>query len=110
MFANNSVCAYPNSKRVVQVLEKLDFLLSVDYFHTPTTAFADVILPPAHWTERDDVGDLLMQNYVFCQRKAIDPVPECRDENRSWSIWQIKWGWRDSGRLFRRHWTIVWNP
>ena len=82
LFANNSVCAYPNSKRVVQVLEKLDFLLSVDYFHTPTTAFADVILPPAHWTERDDVEDLLMQNYVFCQRKAIDPVPECLDEKQ----------------------------
>jgi len=82
LFANNSVCAYPNSKRVVQVLEKLDFLLAVDFFHTPTTALADVILPPAHWTERDDVEDLLMKNHVFCQQKAIDPVPECRDEKQ----------------------------
>lgn len=82
LFANNSVCAYPNSKRVVQVLEKLDFLLAVDYFHTPTTALADVILPPAHWTERDDVEDLLMKNHVFCQQKALDPVPECRDEKQ----------------------------
>jgi anaerobic selenocysteine-containing dehydrogenase len=82
LFANNSVCAYPNSQRVVRVLEKLDFLLSVDYFHTPTTALADVILPPAHWTERDDVEDLLMKNHVFCQQKALDPVPECRDEKQ----------------------------
>ncbi|MBS3756811.1 MAG: molybdopterin-dependent oxidoreductase [Desulfobacterales bacterium] len=82
LFANNSVCAYPNSQRVREVYEKLDFLFAVDYFHTPTTELADVILPPAHWTERDDVEDLLMKSYVFCQPKAIEPLPECRDEKQ----------------------------
>lgn len=82
LFANNSVCAYPNSRRVHEVLRSVDFLFSVDYFHTPTTALADVILPPAHWVERDDVEDLLMKNHVFCQPKALDPVPECRDEKQ----------------------------
>ena len=82
LFANNSVCAYPNSTRVRAALESLDFLFAVDYYHTPTTDLADVILPPAHWTERDDVEDLLMKNHVFAQVKAIDPVPECRDEKQ----------------------------
>ncbi|MFP3981388.1 MAG: molybdopterin-dependent oxidoreductase [Desulfobacterales bacterium] len=82
LFANNSVCAYPNSQRVREVYEKLDFLFAVDYFHTPTTELADVILPPAHWTERDDVEDLLMKSHVFCQPKAIEPLPECRDEKQ----------------------------
>lgn len=82
LFANNSVCAYPNSARVREALSALDFLFAVDYFHTPTTALADVILPPAHWTERDDVEDLLMKNHVFCQQKAVEPVPECRDEKQ----------------------------
>lgn len=82
LFANNSVCAYPNSTRVREVLSSLDFLFAVDYFHTPTTVLADVILPPAHWAERDDVEDLLMKNHVFCQPKAVDPVPECRDEKQ----------------------------
>ncbi|MEZ4566639.1 MAG: molybdopterin-dependent oxidoreductase [Desulfobacterales bacterium] len=110
LFANNSVCAYPNSKRVVQVLEKLDFLLSVDYFHTPTTAFADVILPPAHWTERDDVEDLLMQNYVFCQRKAIDPVPECRDEKQILVDLADKMGLEGFWSSVQETWTIAWHP
>ncbi|MFZ5562716.1 MAG: molybdopterin-containing oxidoreductase family protein, partial [Thermodesulfobacteriota bacterium] len=79
-FANNSVCAYPHSARVRSVLQCLDFLFCVDYFHTPTTELADVILPPAHWSERDDVEDLLMKNHLFCQPKAVEPVPECRDE------------------------------
>ena len=82
LFANNSVCAYPNSPRVHAVLSNLNFLLAVDYFHTPTTALADVILPPAHWTERDDVEDLLMKNHVFCQQKAVEPLPDCRDEKQ----------------------------
>lgn len=82
LFANNSVCAYPNSTRVREALMALDFLFAVDYFHTPTTELADVILPPAHWTERDDVEDLLMKNHVFCQIKAFEPVPECRDEKQ----------------------------
>ncbi|ABW66123.1 molybdopterin-containing oxidoreductase family protein [Desulfosudis oleivorans] len=80
LFANNSVCAYPHSARVRSVLQRLDFLFCVDYFHTPTTELADVILPPAHWSERDDVEDLLMKNHLFCQPKAVEPVPECRDE------------------------------
>lgn len=82
LFASNSVCAYPNSARVRSVYETLDFLFAVDYFHTPTTALADVVLPPAHWTERDDVEDLLMKCHVFAQPKALDPVPECRDEKQ----------------------------
>jgi anaerobic selenocysteine-containing dehydrogenase len=82
LFANNSVCAYPNSRRVRHVLSSLDFLFAVDYFHTPTTELADVILPPAHWSERDDVEDLLMKNYVICQQKAVEPQPDCLDEKQ----------------------------
>ncbi len=82
LFANNSVCAYPNSRRVHKVLSAVDFLFAVDYFHTPTTDLADIILPPAHWSERDDVEDLLMKNHVFCQIKCVEPMPDCRDEKQ----------------------------
>ncbi|MFP4587834.1 MAG: molybdopterin-dependent oxidoreductase [Desulfohalobiaceae bacterium] len=82
LFANNTVCAYPNSLRVRHVLQQLDFLFAVDYFQTPTTELADVVLPAAHWAERDDVEDLLMKSHVFCQPKALEPVPECRDEKQ----------------------------
>ncbi|MCK7466977.1 MAG: molybdopterin-dependent oxidoreductase [Desulfosudis oleivorans] len=47
----------------------------MDYYHTPTTELADVILPPAHWSERDEIEDLLMKNHVFCQVKAVEPCP-----------------------------------
>jgi anaerobic selenocysteine-containing dehydrogenase len=80
LFASNAMCAYANSTHVKQALSALDFLFCVDLFHTPTTEMADVILPPAHWTERDDVEDLLMKNHVFCQIKAVEPIDQCRDE------------------------------
>ena len=80
LFANNTMCSYANSQHVKQALTALDFLFAVDYFHTPTTALADVVLPPAHWTERDAIEDLAMKNHVFCQSKAVEPVPECRPE------------------------------
>ena len=82
LFANNAMCAFGNSQYVKKALEAIDFLFSVDYFHTPTTKMADIVLPPAHWTERDDVEDLGMRNYVICQPKAVEPVPECRCEKQ----------------------------
>jgi anaerobic selenocysteine-containing dehydrogenase len=82
LFGSNAACAYANSPHVVKALSALDFLFVADYFHTPTTALADLILPPAHWAERDDIEDIALMGYVFCQPKAVDPIPECRDEKQ----------------------------
>jgi len=40
-------------KRWKQALEKLDFIVAVDLFHTPTTQFADVVLPAGTFLEKD---------------------------------------------------------
>ncbi len=82
LFAHNPMCALGNSQYIKKSLEALDFLFIADYFHTPTTKMADIVLPPAHWTERDDVEDLGMNNYIFCQPKALEPIPECRSEKQ----------------------------
>ena len=61
---------------------KVDFLVSVDYFMNPTAELADIVLPAAHWTERDDIEDLAMQGCVFAQQKAVEPRGECWDEKK----------------------------
>ena len=81
-FGHNPMCALGNSQYIKKGLEALDFLFIAEYFHTPTTNMADIVLPAAHWTERDDVEDLGMNNYVFCQPKALEPIPECRSEKQ----------------------------
>ncbi len=40
-------------KRWKKALEKLDFIVAVDIFQTPTTQFADVVLPAATFLEKD---------------------------------------------------------
>jgi anaerobic selenocysteine-containing dehydrogenase len=39
----------------VRALEKLDFVVAVDLFHTPTTELADVVLPASTFLEKDGV-------------------------------------------------------
>jgi len=40
-------------KRWKKALEKLDFVVAVDLFHTPTTQYADVVLPAGTFHEKD---------------------------------------------------------
>jgi len=40
-------------KRWAEALKKLDFIAVVDLFHTPTTQYADVVLPAATFLEKD---------------------------------------------------------
>ena len=40
-------------KRWKKALEKLDFIVAVDVFHTPTTQYADVVLPAGTFLEKD---------------------------------------------------------
>ena len=51
----NILLTYPNAKRVKRALEKLDFLVVVDLFMTPTALFADIVLPAASFMEYDSV-------------------------------------------------------
>ena len=51
---NNTVTCFPNSRKIVEALKKLDFLVVQDLFMTPTAALADVVLPAAGNLERDE--------------------------------------------------------
>ncbi len=82
LFANNSMSAFANSQIVERALREVQFLVCADYFHTPTTELADLVLPAAHWTERDDCEDLMMKNQIFCQPKVIEPPKDCWDEKK----------------------------
>jgi anaerobic selenocysteine-containing dehydrogenase len=73
---------FPNSRRLVENLKKLDFIAVTEYFPTPGTQLADIVLPIASWLERQmlltDSGD-----YVKLIEPAIEPVSE------SWPEWKI---------------------
>jgi len=73
---------FPGSKRFVENLKKLDMIVVTEYFHTPTTQFADIVLPVASWLERH-ILVTQFGGYVSLIEPAIEPVGE------SWPEWKI---------------------
>lgn len=54
IIATNPVVSFPNYSLLEQALRNLDFLVVQDGFHpTPTTEFADLVLPAAIWGEKE---------------------------------------------------------
>lgn len=51
---NNAVTCFPNTARVIEALKKLDMLVVLDKFMTPTAHLADIVLPAAGNLERDE--------------------------------------------------------
>jgi anaerobic selenocysteine-containing dehydrogenase len=71
-------------KKVYEALRKLDFVVVVDLFMTPTAqAAADIVLPAAAYAERDGIGiprPPVMKSFFGATNKAMDPVGECRSD------------------------------
>ena len=79
--SSNPVVHSEDSTRVIEALKKLELLVVVDFFRTPTADIADYILPPACWLERDEIVDATSYpNFISARQKVIEPVGECRDE------------------------------
>ncbi|MFA5309586.1 MAG: molybdopterin-dependent oxidoreductase [Dehalococcoidales bacterium] len=87
---------FANSRRMAADLEKLDFIGVTEYFHTPGTREADIVLPIASWLERPilltDAG-----GYVKLIQPAVSPPGECRTE---WDIYSALAGRLGLGELF----------
>ena len=64
-------------KRWRQALQKLDFIVAVDLFHTPTTQYADVVLPAGTFLEKDSFRSWWVPLQSI--NKAIT-VKDCRSD------------------------------
>jgi anaerobic selenocysteine-containing dehydrogenase len=74
---------FANSNRMAEAFKKLDFIAVTEYFQTPGTQLADIVLPIASWLERH----ILLTDYGGVAKliqPAIQPVGECRTE---WGIY-----------------------
>ncbi len=76
--ASNPVISYPGSQDVFRALNKLDFLMVVDLFMTPTAALADLVLPVATNMEFNDIGQYGMSHgYIEARPKIVEPQGHC---------------------------------
>ncbi|MDH5364208.1 MAG: molybdopterin-dependent oxidoreductase [Dehalococcoidia bacterium] len=75
---------FPNYNRLVEHLKKLDMIVDTDYFHTPATHLADIVLPISSWLERHIlVTTPAAPGLIRLIEPAIEPVEE------SWPEWKI---------------------
>lgn len=79
--ANNALLSMPQSKYVRECLEKLDFMVCMDFFMTPTAELADIFLPAAFWPEIDEVFCMpeFSEQSILCMQKVVQ-VGECRSD------------------------------
>ncbi len=76
-FANNTLLIRENSTRVLEAIKQLEFFVSIDVFHTPTTQMADIVLPAATWLEHNTVADFWKnQGHSFPRVKVQEPPGE----------------------------------
>ena len=77
--SSNITLCLPDSRRVVEALKKLAFMVVPELFRTTTAEFADIVLPAAHFLEIEEVVDRY-PNIIAARHRVIEPVGECWDE------------------------------
>ena len=70
---------WPDSRALLQSVEKLDFFVNVDIFMTDTCKSADIVLPACTSVERSELRCYSMGYIIFTQ-PAIPPLYESRSD------------------------------
>jgi assimilatory nitrate reductase catalytic subunit len=94
IIATNPVVSYPNREVLELGLRNLELLVVQDGFETPTTAFADVVLPAAIWGEKDGTYTN-SERRVSRVRAAVSPPGEARTDFDIVMAVADRWGCRD---------------
>ncbi len=85
--AGNPVLSTPDGRSLADALDKLEFMVAIDFYVNETTRHADVILPPSSALERDQY-DLVFHNLAVRNTARFTPaVFEIGDDQRH--DWQI---------------------
>ena len=73
----NPVVSNPDSTGVKRALARANlFTVAIELFPTPTTAFADYILPSAMQHEQQEMNDSFSHYYLHWNEKAVEPAGE----------------------------------
>ncbi len=88
VMGENPAQSEADSKKALELLEGLDFLIAQDILMTRTCDMADVVLPSsASWCEADGGTVTNSERRVQRMRKALDPPGQARDDH--WIIAEL---------------------
>jgi anaerobic dimethyl sulfoxide reductase subunit A len=74
----NYLNQFPNTNKIVQALNKLESIVVLEQFMTPTAEFADILLPTATFMERNDIHFGVGIPFYGFVNKAVEPVGESK--------------------------------
>ena len=85
--AGNPVSSTPNGPRLERAIEKLDFVVAVDFYVNETSRHAHVILPPKHVFE-SGYYDLVLSRFAVRNAAKYSP-PIVSSKNDARDDWEI---------------------
>jgi anaerobic selenocysteine-containing dehydrogenase len=83
--AGNPVLSVPNAPRLARAIEKLDFVVAIDFYLNETSRLANVVLPPKHVFETGNFDMVLSRFSVRNVVKYSAPIVE-NDSPDDWDI------------------------
>jgi len=78
----NPVMTRANAREAYAALKKLDFLVVIDLFLTPTAELADIFLPAGTWLEQDHVADNWKRHGFALARQKCVEIGECWQDQK----------------------------
>jgi anaerobic selenocysteine-containing dehydrogenase len=78
IFGCNPLTTYANTEGVYEAIMGLDFIVTAEFFMTPTATFSDIILPVSANHEYDDFSPKF--GHIVARPKIIDPPGECKPD------------------------------
>jgi len=74
----NYFTQHQDVNRLIQGYQKVETIIQQEPWWTPSTRFADIVLPAVSDFERNDIGQV--GNIIHVSQKAVDPILESRSD------------------------------
>ena len=65
---------------LAKVVPMLDFIVTVDIYNSDTVEYSDLVLPAAHWFERQDMQYANNHPFIMWGDKAVEPLGESKPD------------------------------
>ena len=78
----NPVITRANAREAYEALKKIDFLVVIDFFLTPTAELADIFLPAGTWLEQNHVADNWKRHGYALARQKVVEIGECWQDHK----------------------------